>query len=125
MPSPHAPAQHITFQVHDTAGQAYDVVLTVHEATATGTILLTAQPSQKRQEHSLTQMQKHRDGTTVTCKVGVATATLSIHDSTPTPTLHLVASVFFPVLDVTYTLHPSEQQRLVAWVKTLQLTTQT
>ena len=114
------PTQNITFQVHDAGGQAYDVLLRVAEHAASGTLVLTPAAGATAQ-YSLTQMQKSRDGKTVTCQTGMATATLTVEDGYTPPRLHLVARVFFPVVDATYTLSQAEQERLVAWLNALRL----
>lgn len=114
------PTQSITFQVHDTGGLAYDVLLRVAEQAASGTLVLTPAAGATEQ-YTLTQMQKSRDGKTVTCQTGMATATLTVEDNYTPPRLHLVARVFFPVIDTTYTLSQAEQQRLVAWLSALRL----
>ena len=112
--------QSIIFQVHDTGGQAYDVLLRVAEQAASGTLVIRPAGG-ATQEHALTQMHKSRDGKTVTFHTGMATATLTVEESYTPPRLHLVARVFFPVVDATYTLSQAEQERLVAWLNALRL----
>ena len=48
-----------------------------------------------------------------------ATVTLTIEDMYTPPRLHLVARLFIPVVDSTYTMSQVEQERLVAWINTL------
>src|SRR5262245_24965462 len=67
----------ITFQVHDTEGQAYDVLLRVVEQTASGTLVITPEAG-KPQPYAFTQMQKRRDGKALTCHASAATVTLTI-----------------------------------------------
>jgi len=110
----------MTFQAHDAGGQVYNVLLRVEEPAASGTLALTPEAG-ATQQYTLTQMQKSRDGKTLQCHTGAATATLTIEDSYTPPRLHLVARIFFPVVDATYTLSQAEQERLVAWVNTLNL----
>ena len=118
-----ATTQRLVLQVHDRTGQAYAILLEVEERAATGRLMITPHNSQQAQEHTLTQMQKSHDGKTLTCTVGAATATLTIEDSIMPPALRLVARLFVPILDVTYTLREADQQRLVAWIKTLTVVT--
>jgi hypothetical protein len=110
----------MSFQVHDTGGQAYNVLLRIEEHAASGTLVLTpeAGPSQ---QYLLTKMQKGRDGKMLQCRTGAATVRLTIEEGYTPPRLHLVARVFFPVVDATYTLHKTEQERLVAWLHALRL----
>lgn len=110
----------MTFQVHDVDGQAYNVLLQVAEHAASGTLVITPAAGTP-QQYGLTQMQKSRDGKTLQCHAGPATVTLTVEDSSTPPRLHLVARVFFPVVDTTYTLVKAEQERLVAWLNTLRL----
>ena len=116
-----ASTQQMALQVHDTEGRAYSVLLRIDEKAAQGTLVLTARAVGDTRQHALTQLQKSRDGKTLMCKVGAAAATLTIEDEQTPPRLHLVARVFFPVVDTTYTLSQAEQQRLVAWINTLSL----
>jgi hypothetical protein len=111
-------AKSITFQVHDTGGQGYDVLLRVVEQAASGTLVITPEAG-KTQQYALTQMQTSRDGKTLTCHSSAATVTLTIEDGSPSPRLHLVARVFFPVVDATYTLSQAAQERLLAWMHSL------
>jgi len=110
----------MTFQVHDAGGQAYNVLLCVQEHTANGTLVLTPEAGTP-QQYMLTRMQKGRHGKTLRCYTGAATVTLTIEEGYTPPRLHLVARVFFPVLDATYTLSKTEQERLVAWLHALRL----
>lgn len=114
------PTRSITLRVHDVGGQAYDVLLRVAEQTARGTLVLTPATGAP-QQYTLTQIQKSRDGKTVTCHTRMATATLTVDDGSTPPRLRLVARTFFPLVDATYTLSQADQQRLVAWVRALRL----
>jgi hypothetical protein len=114
------PMQSITFAVRDTGGQAYDVLLRVAEQTASGSLAFTPAAGVTEQ-YPLTQIQKSRDGKTLTCHTGMATATLTVEDGHTPPLLHLVVRVFFPVVDTAYTLSQAEQHRLVAWLNALRL----
>lgn len=113
--------QQITVQVYNLEEQAYSVLLRVDEKTAQGTLLITPIAAGETQQRELTQLQKSRDGKTLVFKVSAATVTLTIEDEPTPPRLHLVARVFVPVLDTTYTLSQAEQERLVAWINTLSL----
>ncbi len=115
-------AKRLSLHVHDHAGQTYAILLEVEERTAKGTLVITAQDGQPTQEHSMLQIQRSHDGTTLTCKVGAATATLTVEPGT-TPVLRLVARMFFPVFEAIYTLSEADQQRLVAWIKELTVAT--
>ena len=117
------PTQQIAFQVHDREGYASSVLLRVDEKTAQGRLAITASAAGETQQHELTQLQKSRDGKTLMCKTSMATVTLTIKDEYTPPCLHLVAKVFFPVMDTTYTLSQADQERLVAWINTLGLRT--
>jgi hypothetical protein len=110
----------MTFQVHDAGGQAYNVLLCVQEQAANGTLVLTPEAGTP-QQYMLTKMQKGRDGKTLQCHTGAAAVTLTIEEGYTQPRLHLVARVFFPVLDATYTLSKTAQERLVAWLHALHL----
>ncbi|MBM3224646.1 MAG: hypothetical protein FJZ47_12695 [Candidatus Tectomicrobia bacterium] len=112
--------QQLTFTVHDPEGRAQRVLFTVDPGTATGELVLTGDGGATTQ-HRLTTLQKSQDGKRLTCQVNVATATLSIVDTESPPRLHIVARLFFPVLDMSYTLSRAEQERLVAWIQTLEL----
>jgi hypothetical protein len=119
--APAESTQQIAFQVQDTEGHAYSVLLRVDAKAAQGTLVITPCAAGETRQHELSQLQKSRDAKTLRCKTGVATATLTIEDEPTPPRLHLVARVFFPVLDMTYTLSQVEQERLVAWINTLSL----
>jgi hypothetical protein len=110
----------MTFQVQDAEGQAYNVLLRVQEHAASGTLVLTPETGAP-QQHLLTRMQKGRDGKTLQCYTGAATVTFTIEEDYTPPRLRLVARVFFPVLDTTYTLSKTEQEHLVAWLHALHL----
>jgi hypothetical protein len=113
----------ITLEVYDKVGGAYDILLTVKEKEASGTLVVTPKDGHDTRRHVLTQIKKSQDGKVFACKAGMAMATLTIDDRKIPSTLHLVATVFFPVIDTTYTLSQTEQQRLVAWIHTLALET--
>jgi len=115
------PPQQIAFQVHDIGGHAHSVLLRVDEKTAQGRLAITASAAGETQQHELTQLQKSRDGKTLMCKASMATVAFTIEDEYAPPRLHLVAKVFFPVMDTTYTLSQADQERLVAWINTLSL----
>lgn len=114
------PSKSITFHARDIGGQVYNVLLRVEEHAASGLLVITPEAGAP-QEYPLTQIRKSRDCKTVRCHTGAATVTLSIEESYTPPHLHLVAQVFFPVVDATYTLSQVEQEHLVAWVRTLRL----
>jgi hypothetical protein len=94
------------------------VRLQVEEHAARGVFVILPEAGAP-QHHTLTQIQKSRDGTTVQCRTGVATVTLTMAEDATPPHLHLVARVVFPVVDATYTLSQADQERRVAWVNTL------
>src|SRR5215510_15139215 len=113
--------QQMTFQVHDTEGHAYSVLMRVDEKAAQGTLMITGSAARETQKYELTQLQKSRNGKTLGFKSSGATVTLTIEDIHTPPRLHLVARVFVPVVDTTYTLSQAEQDRLMAWINTLSL----
>jgi hypothetical protein len=115
------PTQQIAFQVHDLEGHASSVLLRVDEKTAQGVLAVTASAAGETQKYELIQLQKGQDGKTLRCKASMATITLTIEDEHTPPRLHLVAKVFFPVMDTTYALSQADQERLVAWINTLSL----
>ena len=118
----HTPStQQMALQVHDTAGHAYSVHLCVDEKDAQGTLVITESAAEKTRQYTLTQLQKSRDGKTLAFKASGATVTLTIEEAYTPPRLHLVARVFVPVVDTTYTLSEAEQGRLMAWINTLSL----
>ncbi len=114
-----ASTQQMTLQVHDTEGHTYSVLLRVDEKAAQGTLVITGRAAGDTRQYELTQLQKSRDGTTLGFKSSGATVTLTIEEAHTPPRLHLVARVFVPVVDTTYTLSQAEQERLVAWINTL------
>ncbi len=116
-----ASTQQMSLQVHDTEGHAYSVLLRVDEKAAQGTLVITERAAGDTRQYELTQLQKSRDGTTLGFKSSGATVTLTIEDAHTPPRLHLVARVFVPVVDTTYTLNQAEQERLMAWINTLNL----
>ena len=116
-----ASTQQMSLQVHDTEGHAYSVLLRVDEKAAQGTLVITVRAAGDTRQYELTQLQKSRDGTTLGFKSSGATVTLTIEDAHTPPRLHLVARVFVPVVDTTYTLNQAEQERLMAWINTLNL----
>ena len=116
-----ASTQQMTLQVHDTEGHAYGVFIHVDEKAAQGTLMITGSAAGETQQYELTQLQKSRNGKTLGFKSSGATVTLTIEDAHTPPCLHLVARVFVPVVDTTYTLSQAEQGRLMAWINTLSL----
>jgi hypothetical protein len=115
------PTQQITFQVHDLEGHASSVLLRVDEKTAQGVLAVTASAAGETQQYELTQLQKSRNGKTLGFKSSGATVTMTIEDAHTPPRLHLVARVFVPVVDTTYTLSQTEQECLTVWINTLSL----
>jgi len=113
--------QQMMIQVHDTEGHTYSVLIRVDEKAAQGTLMITGSAAREIRKYELTQMQKSRDGQTLGFKSNGATVTLTIEDAYTPPRLHLVARVFVPVVDTTYTLSQAEQERLMAWINTLSL----
>jgi hypothetical protein len=116
-----ASTQQMTLQVHDTKGHAYSVRIRVDQKTAQGTLMITGSAAGETQEYELTQLQKSRNGKTLGFKASGATVTMTIEDAHTPPRLHLVARIFVPVVDTTYTLMQAEQERLMAWINTLSL----
>src|SRR5712691_6231068 len=116
-----ASTQQMSLQVHDTEGHAYSVLLRVDEKAAQGTLVITERAAGDTRQYELTQLQKSRDGTTLGFKSSGATVTLTIEDAHTPPRLHLVARLFVPVADTTYTLSQAEPERLIAWINTLSL----
>src|SRR6266581_1807062 len=114
-----ASTQQITLQVHDPEGHAYSALMRVDEKAAQGTLMITGGATGETRQYELTQLQKSRNGKTLEFKSSGATVTLTIEDAHTPPRLHLVARVFVPVVDTTYTLSQVEQERLVAWINTL------
>jgi hypothetical protein len=115
------PEQQMALQVHDTAGQVYSVRIGVDEKAAQGTLVITESAAEQTRQYALTQLQKSQDGKTLTFRASGAAVTLTIEDTYSPPRLHLVARVFVPVVDTTYTLSEAEQARLMAWINTLSL----
>jgi hypothetical protein len=111
--------QQMTLQVHDREGHIYKVLFRVDEKAAQGTLMITGNAAGKTRQYELTQLQKSRNGKTLGFKSSGASVTLTIEDAHTPPRLHLVARVFVPVVDTTYTLSQAEQERLVAWINTL------
>ena len=116
-----AATQQMTLQVHDTEGHTYSVLIRVDEKAAQGTLRITGSTAGETQKYELTQLHKSRNGKTLGFKASGATVTLTIEDVHTPPRLHLVARVFVPVVDTTYTLSEGEQERLIAWINTLSL----
>ena len=116
-----ASTQQMTLQVHDTEGHAYNVLVRVDENTAQGTLMITDSTAGETQKYGLAQLQKSRNGKILGFKSSGATVTLTIEDTYTPPRLHLVARIFVPVVDTTYTLSQAEQERLLAWINTLSL----
>jgi hypothetical protein len=116
-----ASTQQMSLQVHDTAGQAYSVHMHIDEKAAQGTLVITGGAAEETKKYELTQLQKSRDGKTLAFKASGASVTLTLEEAYTPPRLHLVARVFVPVMDTTYTLSEAEQGRLMAWINTLSL----
>jgi hypothetical protein len=116
-----ASTQQMTFQVHDTEGHAYSVLIRVDEKAAQGTLMITGSAAGETQQYELTQLQKSRNGKTLGFKSSGATVTMTIEDAHTPPRLHLVARIFVPVVDTTYTLIQAEKERLMVWINTLSL----
>ena len=113
--------QQITLQVYDPEGHAYSALIRVDEKAAQGTLTITGSAAGEARQYELTQLQKSRNGKTLGFKASGATVTLTIEDAHTPPRLHLIARIFVPVVDTTYTLSQAEQERLVAWINTLSL----
>lgn len=113
--------QQMTLQVYDTEGHAYSVLIRVDEKAAQGTLMMAGSTAGETRQYELTQLQKSRDGKTLGFKASGATVTLTIEDAHTPPCLHLVARVFVPVVDTTYTLSQPDQERLMVWINTLSL----
>jgi hypothetical protein len=113
--------QQMTLQVHDTEGHAYSVLIRVDEKAAQGTLMITGSTAGETRQYELTQLQKSRDGKTLGFKSSGATVTLTLEEAYTPPRLHLVARVFVPVVDTTYTVSRAEQERLMVWINTLNL----
>ena len=111
--------QQMALQVHDTEGHPYKVLIRVDEKAAQGVLMITGSAAGETRQYELTQLQKSHNGKTLEFKASGATVTLTIEDVHTPPCLHVVARVFVPVVDTTYTLSQDEQERLVAWVNTL------
>jgi hypothetical protein len=116
-----ASTQQMTVQVQDTEGHTYSVFMRVDEKAAQGTLMITGSAAGERRQYELTQLQKSRNGKTLGFKSSGATVTLTIEDTHTPPRLHLIARVFVPVMDTTYTLSQAEQKRLMTWINTLSL----
>ena len=114
-----ASTQQMTLQVHDTEGHVYNVLIRVDEKAAQGTLMITDSTAGETRQYELTQLQKSRNGKILGFKSSGATVTLTIEDMHTPPRLHLVARIFIPVVDSTYTMSQVEQERLVAWINTL------
>jgi hypothetical protein len=115
------PERQMALQVHDTAGQVHNVRMCIDEKTARGTLEITGSAAEKTRRYELTQLQKTQDGKTLAFKASGATVTLTLEEAYTPPRLHLVARVFVPVVDTTYTLSEAEQGRLMAWINALSL----
>jgi hypothetical protein len=111
--------QQMTLQVQDTEGHTYDVLIRVDEKAAQGTLVITGSAAGETRRYELTQLRKSQDGRTLEFKSSGATVSLTLEEAHTPPRLHLVARVFIPVVDTTYTLSQTEQERLVAWINTL------
>jgi hypothetical protein len=110
----------ITLQVYDQAGNAYDLHLVVREQTEQGTLTLRNPQGEVIQQFELAHLQKSQDGTAMACRVGLATATMTI-DTANQPRLHIVARALLPLFQATYTLSDADRQRLRTWIQTLTL----
>jgi hypothetical protein len=108
----------MNLQVHDTEGMPTmcSSVLTKKQRRAPDD---HRQCSRETRQYELTQLQKSRNGKTLAFKSSGATVTLTIEEAHTPPRLHLVARVFVPVVDSTYTISQAEQERLGAWINTL------
>src|SRR5215467_12524626 len=115
----HTASQHMTLQVQDTEGHTYSVLIRVDEKAAQGTLTITGSAAGEALQYELTQLQKSRNGKTLGFKASGATVTMTIEDAHTPPHLHLVARVFVPVVDTTYTFSQAEQKRLMTWINTL------
>jgi hypothetical protein len=111
--------QQMTLQVYDTEGHTHEVLIRVDEKAAQGILMITGNAAGESRRYELTQLQKSHNGKTLGFKASGATVTLTIDDVHTPPRLRIVARVFVPVVDTTYTLSQDEQERLVAWVNTL------
>jgi hypothetical protein len=111
--------QQMTLQVHDADGHPYKVLIRVDEKAAQGVMMITGSAAGETRQYELIQLQKSHTGKTLGFKSSGATVTLTIEDVHTPPRLHVVARVFVPVVDTTYTLSQAEQERLVAWINTL------
>jgi hypothetical protein len=109
----------MALQVHDTEGHPYEVLIRVDEKAAQGVLMITGSAAGETRQYELTQLQKSHNGKTLGFKASGATVTLTIEDVHTPARLHVVARVFMPVVDTTYTLSQAEQERLVAWINTL------
>ena len=116
-----AATQQMTLQVFDTEGHTHEVLIRVDEKAAQGILMITGSAAGETRQYELTQLQKSHNGKTLGFKSSGATVTLTIEDAHTPPCLHLVARVFVPVVDTTYTLSQAEQGRLMAWINTLSL----
>jgi hypothetical protein len=116
-----ASTQQMTLQVHDTEGHTYSVFIRIDEKAAQGTLMIIGSATGETRKYELAQLQKSRNGKTLGFKSSGATVTLTIEDAHTPPRLHLVARIFVPVVDSTYTLSQAEQERLMAWINTLSL----
>jgi hypothetical protein len=113
--------EHISFQVRDQEGTTSMVRLTVDASDASGILSILTPAGGVSRQLALTHLKKAGDGTQLACYVSGATATLSLeHDKSP-PELHVLASLFWPVFEAVYHIDPAEQERLMAWSKTLKI----
>jgi hypothetical protein len=111
--------QQMTLQVHDTEGHTHEVLIRVDAKAAQGILMITGSAAGETRKYELTQLQKSRNGKTLGFKSSGATVTLTIEDVHTPPRLRVVARLFVPVVNTTYTLSQDEQERLVAWINTL------
>jgi hypothetical protein len=112
-------AKHISVQVQDKGKTPYTILLSVEEVAEKGVIEVADDKGAVLQKHVLTQMRRNGKGDKIVCKVDRATVTITIDGEKTPPDVRLVATLFFPIIDTTYTLSHTEQQRLVAWIRTL------
>lgn len=113
--------KYISLQVRDQEGMAYTVELAVAEPDATGTLSILTPAGEVTRQFGLSHLKKSRDGMQLTCSVSGATATLRLkRDKTP-PELHVSASILWPIFEAVYLLTPTEQERFLAWMNTLNI----
>jgi hypothetical protein len=72
-------------------------------------------------EYTLRHIQKSEDAKCLYCSLWAAKAQVTLDDASIPAHLHLVARVFWPVLDVEYTLSQEDVVRVIAWIAALPL----